>query len=211
MLSAPQSFQDQWKKNHRTSEKEGTSANSSSTLWFYRLRNQDSGLSSHLSPAIWPMANHTSCCGFQVLVLSLFCPSALEEMTFPSREMETWVDTFWVDGGGWLRSLLSLLGPLGFAYCWHPWTPSHQGNCGCVHAKSLWLCLTLCDPTDCNSLGSSVRGILQARILEWVAMPSSRECSWPRDQTQVSCSSWITDRFFTAEPPGKPRVNCMCI
>ena len=44
-------------------------------------------------------------------------------------------------------------------------------------------------------------GILQARILEWVAMPSSRGSSRSRDQTQVSC---IAGRFFTAEPPGKP-------
>ena len=44
-------------------------------------------------------------------------------------------------------------------------------------------------------------GILQARILEWVAMPSSRGSSRPRDQTQVSC---IAVRFFTVEPLGKP-------
>ena len=44
-------------------------------------------------------------------------------------------------------------------------------------------------------------GILQARILEWVAMPSSRGSSRSRDQTQVSC---IAGRFFTPEPPGKP-------
>ena len=43
------------------------------------------------------------------------------------------------------------------------------------------LCPTLCDPTDCNPPGSSVRGILQARILEWVAISSSRGSSQPRD------------------------------
>ena len=41
--------------------------------------------------------------------------------------------------------------------------------------------LTLCDPVDCSPPGSSVHGILQARILEWVAMPSSRRSSRPRD------------------------------
>ena len=46
--------------------------------------------------------------------------------------------------------------------------------------------LTLCDPMDCSPPGSSVHGILQARILEWVAMSSSRGSSQPRDQTQVS-------------------------
>ena len=49
------------------------------------------------------------------------------------------------------------------------------------------LCVTLWDPMDCNLPGSSVHGILQARILEWVAMPSSRGSSWPRDWTQVCC------------------------
>ena len=53
-------------------------------------------------------------------------------------------------------------------------------------AKSLQLCLTLCKPTDCSPPGSSVEGILQARILEWVAMPSSRGSSQPRDWTCIS-------------------------
>ena len=43
-----------------------------------------------------------------------------------------------------------------------------------VHVKSLQSCLTLCDPMDCSPPGSSVHGFLQATILEWVAMPSSR-------------------------------------
>ena len=47
----------------------------------------------------------------------------------------------------------------------------------CVHAKPLQSCLTLCDPVDCNPIGSSVHGILHARILEWVATPSSRGSS----------------------------------
>jgi len=48
---------------------------------------------------------------------------------------------------------------------------------------------------DCSPSGSSVHRILQARILEWVAMPSSRGSSQPRDQTGVSC---IAGRFFTS-------------
>ena len=55
-------------------------------------------------------------------------------------------------------------------------------------------CLTLRDPKDCSLPGSSVHGILQARILEWVAMPSSRGSSRPRDRTQVSCTA---GKFFT--------------
>ena len=53
--------------------------------------------------------------------------------------------------------------------------------CGCMHAKSLQSCLTLCDLMDYSLPGSSVHGILQARILKWVAMPSSRGSSQPRD------------------------------
>ena len=48
---------------------------------------------------------------------------------------------------------------------------SHQVQY-CVHAKSLQLCPTLCNPMGCSSPGSSVHGFLQARILEWVAMPT---------------------------------------
>ena len=53
-------------------------------------------------------------------------------------------------------------------------------------AKLLLSCLTLCNPIDCSPPASSVHGILQARILEWVAMPSSRRSSQPRDRTRVS-------------------------
>ena len=56
------------------------------------------------------------------------------------------------------------------------------------------LCLTLCDPMDCSLPSSSVHGILQAKILEWVAIPFSRGSSLPRDQTRVSCTA---GRFFT--------------
>ena len=62
------------------------------------------------------------------------------------------------------------------------------------------LCLILCDPRDCSLLGSSVHGILQARILERVAIPFSRGSSQPRDQTQVSC----TADSLASEPPRKP-------
>ena len=57
---------------------------------------------------------------------------------------------------------------------------------------------------DCSSPVSSVYGILQAAILEWVAVPSSRESSWPRDGTQVSCLlRWQTCSLLLAAP-GKP-------
>ena len=53
--------------------------------------------------------------------------------------------------------------------------------------------LTLCNPMDCSPPGSSIHGILQARVLEWVAIPFSRGSSWPRDRTQVLC---IVSGFF---------------
>ena len=56
-----------------------------------------------------------------------------------------------------------------------------------MHAKLLHLCPILCDSMDCSLPDSSVHGILQTRILEWVAMPSSRGSSWPRGRTHVLC------------------------
>ena len=56
------------------------------------------------------------------------------------------------------------------------------------------LCSTLCDPTDCSPPGSPVHGLLQARMLEWVAISFFKGYSWPRDRTHVSCTS---GRFFT--------------
>ena len=53
---------------------------------------------------------------------------------------------------------------------------------------------TLCNTLDCSPPGSSVQGILQARILEWAAIAFSKGSTWPRDRTQVSCNA---DRFFT--------------
>ena len=56
------------------------------------------------------------------------------------------------------------------------------------------LCPTLCHPMGCSSPGSSIHGIFQARILEWVAIAFSRGSSQPRDETWVSCTA---GRFFT--------------
>ena len=70
-----------------------------------------------------------------------------------------------------------------------PWMKEALSACPC--AKSLQSCLTLCYPTDCSPLGSSIYGILLARILEWVALPSSRESSWFRNQSHVSYISCI--------------------
>ena len=72
-----------------------------------------------------------------------------------------------------------------------------------VKALVAQLCWILCHPMDCSP---PVHGILQARILEWVAIPFSRGSSQPRDQTWVSC---ITGRFITIW--GTCIYICMCI
>ena len=64
-------------------------------------------------------------------------------------------------------------------------------------AKSLQSCSILYNPMDCSPPGSSVHGILQAKTVEWVAIPSSRGSSWPRDWTRVSC---------ICRPPGKANL-----
>ena len=72
-------------------------------------------------------------------------------------------------------------------------------------AKSLQWCLTLCDPMDCSPPGSSIHEILQARILEWVAMPLSRGSFQPRDRTDVSlCLLHQQPGSLPLAPPGKP-------
>ena len=69
--------------------------------------------------------------------------------------------------------------------CW-PWY-----DCCCLVTKS---CLTLCDPMDYSLSGSSIHGVFQARIVEWVAISFSRGSSQPRNRTPISC---FADRFFT--------------
>ena len=70
----------------------------------------------------------------------------------------------------------------------------------CVSVQS---CVTLCETMDCSPSGSSVHGIVQARILEWVAMPSFRVSSQPRDWTHIPWVSCTAGRFFTPEQLGK--------
>ena len=78
----------------------------------------------------------------------------------------------------------------------------------CIHAKLLQSCTILCNLMDCSPPGSSVHGILQARILEWVAIPFSRGSSQPRDRTCIFC---IVGRFFTAEPSVRVLVTQSCL
>ena len=74
--------------------------------------------------------------------------------------------------------------------------PIHGSSMHTTCAKSFQLCLTLCKPIDCSPPGSSVNGIFQARILQWVAISSSRGSSPPRDRTRISCVSCIGRRIL---------------
>ena len=78
------------------------------------------------------------------------------------------------------------------------WQPMNFLLSPCSTVLVAQLCLTLCDPMDCSSPGSSVHGILQARILEWVAISFSGDLPDPGIET-VSC---IGGRFLLSKPPG---------
>ena len=86
--------------------------------------------------------------------------------------------------------------------------PRNQTSTLCIGGEVTQSCLTLCDPMDCSIPGSSLPGILQARVLEWVAISFSRGSSWPRDQTWVSS---IPGRCFnlwaTREAPNSSGGN----
>ena len=78
--------------------------------------------------------------------------------------------------------MLSQMDPLRTASLWVMGMVTWRDVCVCAHS-----CSTLCYTMDCSPPGSSVHGILQARTPEWVAMPSSRRSSPPRQQTRISC------------------------
>ena len=100
------------------------------------------------------------------------------------------------------------------------WSPAHWGQRGrnvdrgpssgpnppTTDSRACMLsCSVTADSLRPRGPDSSVQGILQARLLEWVATSFSRGSSPPRDWTHVSC---LVGRFFTAEPPGKPSFTC---
>ena len=82
-------------------------------------------------------------------------------------------------------------------WCWENWTATCRTLPNTIHKSESEVaqsCPTLCDTMDCSLPGSSVHGIFQARILEWVAISFSRRLSQPRDRTWVSCT---VGRCFT--------------
>ena len=83
------------------------------------------------------------------------------------------------------------------------------------YVKSLQSCPILCDPMDCSPPGSSVHGVLQAKMLEWVAISSSRGFSQPRNQTLSLTSPAMAGEFFTTsttwETPSKKKKAIGCL
>ena len=96
-----------------------------------------------------------------------------------------------------------------FCYCFHTTRAELRSYNRDHRALSEWVsevaqsCPTLCDPMDCNLPGSSLHGILQARVLEWVAISFSRGSSRPRDRTRVSC---IPGRCFNLWATGEAHI-----
>ena len=128
-----------------------------------------------------------------------------------------------------LRAVCSALeagGGLTFTFCpvtWQAWPGPHTAQPSGL--QCLWTKLNqewasalghlsrvqgFCDPMDCSPPGSSVHGISQARILEWVAMPSSGGSSRTRDRTRVSHVSCIEAGSLLLAPPGGPREETIC-
>ena len=87
------------------------------------------------------------------------------------------------------------------------WFLLYNANQPYVHAKSLQLCPALFNPVDCRPPGSSVLGILQARILEWDPIPSSRGSSQSRDWTQVPYISSIASKFSSTSATWEARES----
>ena len=99
----------------------------------------------------------------------------------------TWV---WTDSRRWWRTgkphVLQSVGSQRVRCDWSDWFTATMNDKWSEWGEVARACPTLCDPVDCSPPGSSIHGILQARILEWVAISFPRGPSWPRDWTQVS-------------------------
>ena len=110
----------------------------------------------------------------------------------------------------WLGKNLSARSDLDPTWKMKGWNPeSSTFRDGKVKVLVVQSCPTLCDPMNCSSPGSSVHGIFQVRILEWVANSSSRGSSWTRDPTHVSCiGRRIPYHWAEGRPHGKTQSVC---
>ena len=111
---------------------------------------------------------------------------ASEDLSGVTYSVGSW---YWLSAGSSLPDLLYMSSPYGLEFLWlsqesSPF-PGQLISCSCLVLSHVF---TLCDSMDCSLPGFSVHGILQARILEWVAVSSSRGSSQPRDWTYVFCT-----------------------
>ena len=97
----------------------------------------------------------------------------------------------WSSWGALLEELLGTVSAPGIHYDFH--FSFITFKCAHVPSHFICVCLILCNPMECSPPGSTVHGILRARILEWVAMPSSRGSSQPRGRT---CVSYVLTQFL---------------
>ena len=152
---------------------------------------------------------------FLFLFLFFFLPEQIWIPVVSITSLNLFKDSSWL-------SFKSTGGEGGIELLWKVWRskmwPLYSSCKGQkVFLLSLWLCfsvymcvlvakscLTLCDPMDCGPPGSSVHGILQARILEWVAISFSRGSSQLRDQ--IPRSPALQADYLPSEPPGKPFI-----
>ena len=141
----------------------------------------------------------------------------------PSRPRQTLISSASGNvGGWWLSDELFWNFPQQKRAVLYKVTPSSPGDrCCCCHLVNK-SCLTLCDPTDCSLPGSSVHGISQTKLLEWVAISFSRTSSQSRDRTRISCMGRrILYHWATREAPPPlhpmtgqcqvPKGQCLCL
>ena len=127
-------------------------------------------------------------------VLLFSCVGANLRLNPSSKLFVSFIVLFKVRISSWLLFYTLYLSFLRFSICWltifsffkQDFLPFFECVCVCVCVLAAQSCPTLCSPMDCGPPGSSVPGILQARTLEWAAMPFSRGSSRPRHWTEVS-------------------------
>ena len=162
------------------------------TLWLYLVKMFDKNIVRILYVSMAPTQRVMMSAGFILLTIKTEAHQCLHLEGGPTRAGEEELQKGMENICKWQACSLSCL------RCW-----SHWYCCCSLVAKS---CLMLCDPMDCSQPCSSVHGIFPGRLLEWVAISSSKRSSQPRDLTSISESPALQEDSLTTEPPGKPQI-----
>ena len=134
----------------------------------------------------WNVLERSQCWIFKYLLVKIVFFVCLSYSFFPSFDFRHLLSTYYVPGTQFNTTVMV----------------SSFNNLLEMKGLVAQPCLTLCDPMDYSPPGFSVHGILQARILDWVAIPFSRQSSQPKDWSQVSCiagrfsTNWATSEAF---------------